>query len=80
MGANQRLEFLGDAVLQFVTSRFVFIQFPDYREGALSVSSGDIIRIRTRIRLHLFLIQNMDVRCNNDNNNHLVGIEERFGK
>jgi len=33
---NQRLEFLGDAVLQLVLSEVLFQKFPDEREGGLS--------------------------------------------
>ena len=31
---NERLEFLGDAVLQFLTSEYIFSEFPDNREGS----------------------------------------------
>ena len=34
--SNQRLEFLGDAVLQLVVSTALFKEFPDEREGVLS--------------------------------------------
>lgn len=34
--SNQRLEFLGDAVLQLVLSEAIFSLYPDLREGALS--------------------------------------------
>ena len=34
---NQRLEFLGDAVLELLSSRHLFDRFPDAREGALTV-------------------------------------------
>lgn len=34
--SNQRLEFLGDAVLQFVLTQELFARFPDEREGQLS--------------------------------------------
>lgn len=33
---NERLEFLGDAVLEIVSSEFLFFQFPDYPEGQLT--------------------------------------------
>lgn len=36
-GDNQRLEFLGDAVLELVSSRALFDRFPDAQEGALTV-------------------------------------------
>ena len=33
---NERLEFLGDAVIESVTSDYLFIEFPDYNEGQLT--------------------------------------------
>ncbi len=33
---NERLEFLGDAVLEIVTSEFLFHRYPDYPEGELT--------------------------------------------
>lgn len=33
---NERLEFLGDAVIESVTSDYLFIEFPDYDEGQLT--------------------------------------------
>ena len=34
---NQRLEFLGDAVLELVSSRYLYRRFPDAQEGELTV-------------------------------------------
>lgn len=39
---NQRLEFLGDAVLQLVITEELFLRFPDFKEGQLT-------KIRTRL-------------------------------
>ena len=33
---NERLEFLGDAVIESVTSDYLFIEYPDYDEGRLT--------------------------------------------
>lgn len=33
---NERLEFLGDAVIESVTSDYLFIEFPEYQEGELT--------------------------------------------
>ncbi|MGA1841185.1 MAG: ribonuclease III [bacterium] len=40
---NERLEFLGDAVLGLVISDFLIKKFPDYSEGALSRLKGFIV-------------------------------------
>lgn len=37
MGNYQRMEYLGDAILQFLTSRFVYLDFPSQHEGHLSM-------------------------------------------
>ncbi|MBO4351562.1 MAG: ribonuclease III [Proteobacteria bacterium] len=39
---NQRLEFLGDAILDFVIAEALYLAYPDYHEGELS-------RIRSRL-------------------------------
>ena len=33
---NERLEFLGDAVIESITSDYLFIEYPDYDEGRLT--------------------------------------------
>lgn len=38
MGSNQRLEFLGDTVLQLIASDYLYKYFPEHHEGHLSVS------------------------------------------
>lgn len=37
LGSNQRLEFLGDTVLQLVSSEYLYRYFPEHHEGHLSV-------------------------------------------
>ena len=41
---NERLEFLGDAVLDFVVGEDLFQRFPDEDEGTLGVTRGPIPR------------------------------------
>jgi ribonuclease-3 len=43
---NEQLEFLGDAVLGFVTSRFLFERFPGYHEGKLSKLRAHLVSAR----------------------------------
>jgi len=40
---NERLEFLGDAVLSIVVSRFIFEQFPEYPEGELTKLRSQVV-------------------------------------
>lgn len=48
---NQRLEFLGDAVLQLVLSDALFTQFPLDREGALTKNRAALTKGRFQIQL-----------------------------
>lgn len=36
-GHNQRMEFLGDSIMQLVATEYLFIHFPDHHEGHLTV-------------------------------------------
>src|SRR6202047_193664 len=58
---NEQLEFLGDAVLQLVTSEELFQRFPQFREGELSklrahlVSERHLIRVAQQLELGHYL-------------------------
>jgi ribonuclease III len=58
---NEQLEFLGDAVLGFVTSQELFSKYPDYQEGALSklrahlVSGRHLVQAANQLRLGEYL-------------------------
>src|SRR2546428_13462303 len=58
---NEQLEFLGDAVLGFVTTQEVFHRFPHFREGGFSklrahlVSEKDLIRVAQALGLGHYL-------------------------
>ncbi len=41
--SNERLEFLGDAVLEFVVSKELYSQFPDQEEGYLTALRANIV-------------------------------------
>jgi ribonuclease-3 len=62
LGSNERLEFLGDAILGAVVCERLFRRFPDYLEGDLTrlkshVVSRRICAVRSRaLGLHEFLI------------------------
>jgi ribonuclease III len=59
---NERLEFLGDAVLGLVVSGYCYQQFPDLAEGELSklraslVNDGNLARIARRLELGSYLL------------------------
>jgi ribonuclease-3 len=61
VGDNEQLEFLGDAVLGFVTTEELFHRFPHFREGELSklrahlVSERHLIRVAQELELGQYL-------------------------
>lgn len=58
---NEQLEFLGDAILGFITSEALLERFPEFREGQLSklrahlVSEKHLIRAAKQLRLGKYL-------------------------
>jgi ribonuclease-3 len=58
---NEQLEFLGDAVLGFVTGEELFRRFPEYPEGKLSklrahlVSAHHLVRVADRLEIGKYL-------------------------
>ncbi|MHC4267641.1 MAG: ribonuclease III [Planctomycetota bacterium] len=59
--SNERLEFLGDAILGMVISEYLFKKFPDYSEGKLTkiksvvVSRATLAKIGTEMDLKKFI-------------------------
>jgi ribonuclease-3 len=47
---NERLEFLGDAVLDFVTGEYLYHRFPELKEGALTSLRSVLVRRETLAR------------------------------
>jgi ribonuclease III len=48
LGSNQRLEFLGDTVLQLICSEFLYRHFPEHHEGHLSLLRSSLVNNRTQ--------------------------------
>ncbi len=45
--SNERLEFLGDAVLELLTTEFLYHQFPDLQEGELTAYRSGLVKTET---------------------------------
>ncbi|KUK78895.1 MAG: ribonuclease III [Microgenomates bacterium 39_7] len=62
LSSNERLEFLGDAILEFWVSKIIFNQFPNYPEGLLTnfrsqvVYTPSLAKIAQKISLGQFLL------------------------
>ncbi|XP_074612896.1 ribonuclease 3-like isoform X2 [Acropora palmata] len=51
LGSNQRMEFLGDSVLQFVVSVYLFRHFPEHHEGHLTLLRSSLVNHRVQAKL-----------------------------
>ncbi len=62
LASNERMEFLGDAILGFVICEQLYQQYPDYLEGELTkvksvvVSRDTCAKVSERLGLHEYLI------------------------
>jgi ribonuclease-3 len=55
LSSNERLEFLGDAVLGLVTCEQLFLRFPDYQEGDMTKIKSVVVSRRTCARISRIL-------------------------
>jgi ribonuclease-3 len=55
LASNERLEFLGDAVLGLVTCEQLYLRFPDYQEGELTKVKSVVVSRRTCARISRLL-------------------------
>src|SRR4029077_16129112 len=71
LASNERLEFLGDAVLGLVVCEQLFLRFPEYQEGDLTKVKSAVVSRRTCARISktmnlgdfLFLGKGMNVHA-----------------
>ena len=49
--SNERLEFLGDAVLSFLTSHFLYEQYPNFPEGTLTNIRSSLVKTNSLAEL-----------------------------
>ena len=45
--SNERLEFLGDAILSFLTSQFLYLTYPEYPEGKLTNIRSSLVNTKS---------------------------------
>jgi ribonuclease-3 len=72
LSSNERLEFLGDAILGAIVCELLFHQYPDYLEGDLTkiksvvVSRQSCAKISTALGLHEYLIVGRGMAANRE--------------
>lgn len=56
-GSNERLEFLGDSILSFLVSEYIYTKYPDFTEGQLTNLRSSIVKTSTlaKVSSHLKL-------------------------
>jgi|SRR3989344_2545850 len=47
INSNERLEFLGDSILSFIVSTYLFTKYPDFKEGKLTNLRSLLVNTRT---------------------------------
>jgi len=45
--SNERLEFLGDSILSFLTSQYLYEQYPDFPEGILTNIRSTLVKTQS---------------------------------
>src|SRR6266700_1399863 len=55
LASNERMEFLGDAVLGLVTCEQLYLRFPEYQEGDLTKIKSAVVSRRTCARISRML-------------------------
>jgi dsRNA-specific ribonuclease len=84
--SNERLEFLGDAIMNFVIADYLFERYPDVNEGFLTkmrtklVNGNMMAHLSTKIGLGKFVIISQQIEANNGrtNKNILEDVFEAF--
>jgi ribonuclease-3 len=73
--SNERLEYLGDAVLEFIVSEWLFEKFPHYPEGQLTNFRSNVVRttalagIAKKLKLGDYLMMSRGERESGGNHN-----------
>lgn len=75
--SNERMEFLGDAILNFLTSAWLYERFPDLSEGKLSSMRALLVRMTTLARFARLLDLSYHVRISHSE--EVRGGRERDG-
>lgn len=66
-GYNERLEFLGDSVLEFVVSSYLFKKFPNFKEGELTllrahlINKEKLLEIAEKLELEKFILRGPNI-------------------
>jgi dsRNA-specific ribonuclease len=70
---NERLEFLGDAFLQFVSSMIIYEKFPNFNEGQLSMLRSQIVSNNRLLKLSQIYGFDKQLRKNINDTSIIVG-------
>lgn len=74
---NERLEFLGDTILDAIIADLLYKRYPNYNEGVLTTLKSRIVQRETlnklALKLELNQIVKVELSCNNIEHTHVFG-------
>jgi ribonuclease-3 len=82
-GSNERLEFLGDAVLHLIIGKYVFERYPDENEGFLTTMRSKLVNgkmlafLSKTIGFNEYVILSQQIESNNGRSNENI-LEDTF--
>jgi len=74
--SNQRLEYLGDAVLELIVSEYLYQKFPDIREGQLTLFRSTLVKGSLLVELAGELGLSYHIRVNQSESQGLPSSQE----
>ncbi|XP_052221459.1 ribonuclease 3-like isoform X2 [Dreissena polymorpha] len=87
LGNNQRMEYLGDTIMQLIVTDYLYRHFPDHHEGHLSLLRSSIVSNRTQsivsdeLGLSSYLVKQQNVKRTGvkpkDQPNYTLKMKER---
>ena len=56
--SNEKLEFLGDSILEFISSKYIYQKYPKLKEGEMTKVRATVVCEKAYIRLqnHMILV------------------------
>lgn len=72
---NERLEFLGDTVLDLIIAEFLFKKYPDYEEGELTQAKSNLVNRKTLSKIGTTMMIRDYLRYNHARSINVEGLE-----
>ena len=76
--SNEKLEFLGDSILEFISSKYIFKNYPNLKEGEMTKLRADVVcekslyRVAQNHKFNEFLLVGKSQQISNGNKNQAM--------